>query len=707
MTGQRATGNGESRREFLRTSALAGAGLVVGFRFTSRAEAQEISTAAADFAPNAYIRIAADGTITLFADHVELGQGITTALPMILADELDADWDTVRLERLQDDPSAWPRPIRTVGSQSVRGSWMSLRNAAAVVRESLALAAAKEWNVDRVSVRTEKGFAIHGASNRRIGYGELTGAAAEIVKGDVGFSLKEPAEFTIIGTKRARADIPAKVNGRAQFGLDVRVPGMLVATVIRPPVIGGKVKSFDPAPAKAVDGVKDVVEFENGVAVLANDTWSALKGRKALVVEWDDGANVALSSAGLRQQYTTLMGSAANVAATRGDPEALLRSSAASITADYELPFAAHATMEPMNCTAHVRADGCEVWASTQGPTGVQQTVAQLLGIPQKSVTVHVMMVGGGFGRKSNNDPVIDAVRLSKIVNAPVKVMWTREDDMQHDRYRPFGLHKLRGAVDASGIPVAWTHRIVSLHALSAGDTMGGASDLPYGIPNFRADYVTPPASVPVQPWRSVGHSQNGFVTESFLDELAVAGKKDPVELRRALLANAQARDAARYAGVLELAVSKSSWGKPMPAGQGRGIAVHAMTGSYVAQIAEVSVVNNSIRVNKVVCAVDCGIVINPDTLASQVEGAIIYGLTCALKNEITVTGGRIDQDNFNTYPMLRINEAPHVEVYTVASTESPGGMGEPGVPPIAAAVGNAVFAATGKRLRKLPFRLV
>jgi isoquinoline 1-oxidoreductase beta subunit len=690
-----------NRREFLRNSALAGTGLLIGFRYAEAGSVElSIAPTAADFAPSGYLRIGSDSIVTIFADHVELGQGVMTALPMIVAEELDVDWANVRIERMPDDPSAWPRRIMTVGSQSVRGSWMVLRSAGAAAREMLAIAAAKEWNVDRAYVRTDKGFAIHVDSGRRISYGDLASRAV-VPQTGMTYKLKDPKDFTIIGTRRARVDIPSKVNGSAQFGIDVRVPGMLIATVIRPPAFGGSVKSFDATDAKAIPGVKDVVQFESGIAVLAIDTWTALKGRKALKVVWDDGPNAAVSSADIRAQFTAMAANAGMVATNKGDADAVLKSASNTINVDYELPFAAHATMEPMNCTAHVRADGADVWAPTQAPSSFQTTAAQIAGLSPSAVKLHVTMVGGGFGRRSRPDVLRDAVLLSKLSGAPVKVMWTREDDMQHDLYRPFGIHRMSGAVGADGLPVAWTHRIVTQHALGIGDTVGGASDLPYAIPNLRVDSVTATSPVVVAPWRSVGHSQNGFVTESFLDELAAAGKKDPVELRRILLANAP-----RYLGVLNLAVSKSDWGKPMPAGSGRGIAVHAMTGSYVAQIAEVTVTNNVIRVNRVICAVDCGVVINPDTLAAQIEGGVIYGLTCALKNEITVAGGRIEQDNFNTYPMLRISEAPRVEVYTVPSVESPGGIGEPGVPPIAAAVANAVFAATGKRLRKLPFRL-
>ena len=694
---------GVARREFLRAGAIAGAGLLIGFRFeNARAAERGLAATANEFAPNAFLRVGTDGMVTLFADHVELGQGSGTALPMIVAEELDADWARVRVERMPDDPSSWPRQIMTVGSQAVRTSYATLRKAGATAREMLRTAGAQRLGVDVAQCHTEKGFVVS-SSGTRVAYGDIAADAAN-VPAPSNPPLKDPKDFRIIGTPVPRVDIPLKVDGSAQFGLYVRVPGMLYASVIRAPVLGGKIKSFDATDAKAVAGVKDVVQLPYGVAVLATDTWSALKGRKALKVDWDDAANTGVSSATIRKQFLDAAG--ISVApypnAVRGDAPGAIAAASNTITADYELPYAAHATMEPMNCTAHVRADGADVWVPTQAPTRSQAAAAQITGLPVKSVKLHVMMVGGGFGRRSPTDDFLtDAVLLSKATGAPVKVMWTREDDMQHDRYRPFGVHRMSGAVGSDGMPVAWLHRLVSQNALGAGDTVGGAADLPYAIPNFRVELAAQTSPVPVSPWRSVGHSQNGFVTEAFLDELAAAGKQDPVELRRKLLGYSP-----RHLAAMELAVSKSDWGKPMPKGSGRGIAVHAMTGSYVAQIAEVTVKDNVIRVNRVVCGVDCGVVINPDSLAAQVEGGIIYGLTCALKNEITIGAGRVEQDNFNTYPMLRISEAPHVEVHTVPSVEAPGGMGEPGVPPIAAAVANAVFAATGQRLRKLPFRL-
>jgi isoquinoline 1-oxidoreductase beta subunit len=700
------------RRDFIKTGAIAGAGLLIGFRLAdARESAAIIESSAGEFAPNAYLRIGTDGAVTLFADHVELGQGVMTSLPMIVAEELDADWSTVKIERMPDDPSAWPRTIMTVGSQSVRGSWQPLRRAGAAAREMLVSAAADSWKVDHASLRTEKGFVIHAASGRRASYGELAAAAAALTP-PANPTLKDPKDFRIIGKPQPRVDIPSKVNGSATYGIDVRIPGMLIAAVVRPPVFGSEVKSFNPAAARAVDGVKDVVKFESGVAVLATDTWSALKGRRALEVEWTEIENGKISLADIRRSFTQLAATPGAVARNDGDVDAALRTATNPITVDYELPFAAHATMEPMNCTAHVRADGADVWAPTQAPTSFQRLAAQIAGLQPKDVRLHVTMVGGGFGRRARTDVLEDAVRLSKLAGAPVKVMWTREDDMQHDFYRPFGIHRMQGAIGTDGWPVAWMHRVVTQAALGGGrgaggapavngDAVGGAADLPYAIPNLRVENIITNSPVPVAPWRSVGHSQNGFVTEAFIDELAAAGKKDPVELRRRLL-----QKAPRHLGVLELAAEKAGWGKPLPARVARGVAVHSMNGTYVAQIAEVAIDNGDIRVKRVVCAVDCGIVINPDTVAAQMEGAIVYGLTCALKNEITIAGGRVEQANFNTYPMLRMSETPRVEVYIVPSTEAPGGIGEPGVPPIAAAVANAVFAATGKRLRKLPLRL-
>ncbi len=574
----------------------------------------------------------------------------------------------------------------------------------------LVAAAAQQWSVDPVQCRAESGFVMHAASRRRAGFGELAARAATMPV-PANPPLKNPKDYRIVGTSRPRVDIPSKVDGSAQFGLDVRLPGMLFASVIRPPVFGGKVRSIDAADAKAIAGVIDVVQFENGIAIIGSDTWTTLKARRALKVEWDAGPNAGANSADIRRQFTELAGVPGK--SGTGRTECRRRRRGARGGADVD--------RRGLRTAVRVaRADGADELhrarshgrPATYGrrrrrQRGLQTFAAQVAGLNPVAVRVHVTMVGGGFGRRSHTDFVDDAVRLSKRMGVPVKVMWTREDDMQHDFYRPFGIHRLTGAVDADGWPLVWTHRVVTQPALGPGgpnfngDAVGGAADLPYAIPNLRVEGINASSPVPVAAWRSIGHSQNGFVTESFLDELAAAGKKDPVELRRRLLANSP-----RHLGVLELAAAKAGWGTPMPAGSGRGVAVHAMTGSYVAQVAEVTIVKNAIRVDRVVCAMDCGIVINPDTLAAQLEGAIIFGLTCALKGEITIAGGRVEQDNFDTYPMLRMNEAPRVESHFVRSTEAPGGAGEPGVPPIAAAVANAVYAATGRRIRKLPLRL-
>jgi isoquinoline 1-oxidoreductase beta subunit len=700
--GTRETGVGVDRREFLRTTGLAGAGLLIGFNLPGT---DEVSTIPADFAPNAYLRIGPDGAVTLFADQVEMGQGVMTALPMIVAEELDADWSKVTVERLQENPSAWPRPIFTVGSGSVRGSWLPLRRAGAEARARLVAAAAKRWSVPGAECQTENSVVTHVPSNRRLTYGELAAEAAALVPAAPAV-LKDPANFRLIGTRRLRVDVPSKVNGSAKFGLDVRVPGMAVATIVRPLVSGSRAETFDAAAAKAIPGVIDVLALPTGIAVLAKDTWTALSGRRALKVTWSESPNTAFSSAVIRERFTQLFAESGNVATNRGDAPGVIAASPSPIRCDYELPFAAHAPMEPINCTVHVRDGSAEIWIPTQAPTQAQQLASRMLGLQPASVKVHVMMAGGGFGLRANSEILREALTLGQLLlktgkSMPVKVMNTREDDMRGGYYRPFGVHRMSGAIDAEGWPVAWSHRIVSQHALGQGDTVAGAANIPYTIPNVFVDSGTGTSPVTVWAWRAVGHSQNGFVKESFLDELAHAGKKDPVDLRRRLLTKDQ-----RALGVLNLAVSRSEWGKPMPPGSGRGIAVHSNVGSHCAQIAEVTVRGNEIHVDRVICAVDCGIVVNPDTVVAQVEGAVIFGLTCALKNEITIAGGKVEQENFNTYPILRMTETPRIEVHLVKSTLQPSGVGELGVPAIAAAVGNAVFAATGKRLRKLPFRL-
>ena len=703
-----------SRRAFLETAGAVGAGLVIGFELpTTDRGATAVARAAGPFAPNAWLRIGADDSVLIVVDRSEMGQGVTTALPMLLAEELDADWTTVRIESA---PAAkeYVNPIfgmqGTGGSTSVRAAWMPLRKAGAAAREMLVAAAADTWKVDKATCRTERGAVIHAGTNRRATYGQLVAAAATLPVPE-NPSLKAPKDWKILGTPVRRLDTPAKVDGSAEFGIDVKVPGMRVAVVARCPVRGGKVATFDATKAKAVPGVHDVVQISSGVAVVADGYWNAKKGRDVLTVTWDEGPNAQVSSASISQLLAQRADDKAPTARHDGDPDAALASAASRVSADYELPFLAHATMEPQNCTAHVRADGVEIWAPTQFQTGAQGVGAKVGGVPLEKVKVHTTYLGGGFGRRFELDFIQEAVETSKAVGAPVKVIWSREDDTQQDQYRPASFHRLRAGLDASGQPVAWTHafaapsimvRVFGPGVIKNGideETVEAAVGMPYAVPNVQVNYALTDLGIPVGFWRSVNNSFNWFVVESFIDELAAQAKQDPVEYRRRLLTKAP-----RHLGVLTLAAEKAKWGTPLPAGRARGVAVCKAFESYVAEVAEVSVGSNGQpRVHRVVCAVDCGPVVNPSIVAAQMESAIVYGLTAALWGEITIENGRTKQSNFHDYRMLRLAEMPVVEVHIVPSSDAQGGVGEPGTPPIAPAVCNALFALTGKRIRKLP----
>jgi isoquinoline 1-oxidoreductase subunit beta len=705
------------RREFLRVTMGAGGGLLLGF-YLPKGNETHAAAPAAVFAPNAFVRIAPDETVTVVVNHSEMGQGVFTSLPMLLADELDADWTKVRFEPAPVDP-VYNHPVfgvqMTGGSTSTWSGFEQFRKAGAVARAVLVAAAAQQWNVESEKCRTEKGFVIGPASGQRLSYGALAAKAA-LLKPPEQVTLKDPKDFQLIGKPLKRLDTPEKTNGKAVFGLDVNLPGMLTAVVARPPVFGGKLKTFDSSKASAMPGVRKVVAVPSGVAVIADGFWAAKSGRDALHVEWDEGSMADFSSRALREQYAALTKQAGLVARNEGDTGAALAGAGKKIEAAYEVPYLSHAMMEPLNCVVDLRAESCEIWTGTQFQTGDRMAAAQISGLKPEQVQIHTTLLGGGFGRRANPyaDFVGEAVHVAKAAGTPVKVVWTREDDMRGGYYRPTYYHALAGCLDANGAPLAWSHHIVGQSIIEGTpftmlikngideSSVEGASDLPYAIPNINVQYHPTKVGVPVLWWRSVGHSHTAFAKESFFDELCAAGGKDPYQTRRALLANH-----ARERGVLDIVAEKAGWGKPLPAGRGRGIAVHASFESFAAHVAEVSVdENGKVRVHRVVCAVDCGRYVNPGIIEAQIEGAVIFGITAALYDELTFDKGRVQQSNFHDYPMLRMNETPEIEVHVVRNDEKPGGIGEPGVPCAAPAVANAIFAATGKRVRKLPIRM-
>jgi isoquinoline 1-oxidoreductase beta subunit len=707
-----------TRRDFLRSGAVAGAGLVIAI-YLPGCSRRDAPAAAGDtasdspFAPNAFLRIGADDSVTVIVGYSEMGQGVATSIPMLVAEELDADWSKVTMEFAPAD-KAYANPLfgaqGTGGSTAVRGAWKPMSVAGAAAREMLVAAAAATWGVSATSCQTKNGTVTH-SSGKSLRYGQLVAKAATLPVPQSP-ALKDPKNRWLVGTPRKRLDSPAKTNGAAKFGIDTRLPGMLVATVARCPVFGGKLVRFDDTKAKAIPGVKRVVPLSSGVAILAEGFWPAKQGREVLAVTWDEGAAAGASSESISRELARAVRQKGAVARHDGAGEAAL-GRGRRVNAVYEVPFLAHATMEPMNCTADVRADGCDVWVPTQFQSKAQGTAAAITGLPPEKVKVHTTFLGGGFGRRSEADFVAEAVEASKAAGAPVKVVWTREDDIRHDFYRPATYNVLSASLGDDGMPIAYSHHVAGPSIMSRvfpdsvrngldSTNVEGSADVAYAIPNFHVEYVRHEVGVPVGFWRSVGDSQNGFITESFIDELAHAAHKDPYEFRKALLAKAP-----RQQGVLNLAAEKAGWGTPLPAGRFRGIAMVDSYASHVAEVAEISIgADQSVKVHRVVCAVDCGSVVNPLTVEAQMQSAIVYGLTAALYGEITISKGRVTQGNFDSYRMLRMSEMPVIEVHIVPSAEAPGGVGEPGLPPIAPAVANAVFAATGKRFRTLPIRL-
>jgi isoquinoline 1-oxidoreductase subunit beta len=707
----RASDTNLSRRNFLVTSAAVGGGLMLGLSLPlARSEAAQSDS----FGPNAFIRIGGDGEVVLTMPYVEMGQGTYTSIPMLIAEELDVSLKQVRLEHAPPNEKLYANPLlgvqATGNSNAMRGAWKPLREAGATARIMLVEVAAKRWGVDPKSCKTEDGEVIHVPTGRRLKYGELAAEAAKMTPpGNI--ALKSPQEFKLIGTPVKRLDAPAKVNGTAVYGIDARPPGVKFATLAQSPTFGGRVKSVDDTAAKAVKGVRQIVRLGDAVAVVADHMGAAKKGLEALKIEWDDGAHASLTTEAIaRELEQATLGSGA-VAQNVGDADKAMANAATKVEAIYQVPFLAHAAMEPMNCTVHFRKDECEIWIGSQAVARVQRMAANAAGLPPEKVIVHNHLIGGGFGRRLEADGAVRAVEIAKQVEGPVKVVWTREEDIQHDMYRPYWFDRISAGLDEQGRPVAWNHRFAGSSVIARWlppafrngldpDSTEGAIDLVYDLPNFHVEFArVEPPGIPTGFWRSVGPSHNVFVTESFIDEMAVAAKQDPVAYRRALLGKNP-----RAKAVLDLVAEKSGWGQPLPKGRGRGVSLQNVFGSYQAHVAEVEVSKDgTVRVHRVVCAADCGTVVNPDTVQAQIQSGVIFGTTAALYGEITLKNGRVEQGNFDTYQMIRINEAPAIEVHVVKSSEPPGGMGETGTSAVVPAIANAVFAATGKRLRKMP----
>lgn len=722
----------ESRRRFLKGSAGLTLALYMPWSMAQGTGSDGTNGAVEtqDFEPNAFLRIDEDNHVTVIAKHLEMGQGTYTGLATLVAEELDADWSQVQVESAPADASRynnlhWGPTQGTGGSSAIANSWEQLRQAGAAARAMLVTAAAQQWQVPAEEITVEKGVISHAASDNEASFGELAGAAAELpVPSDV--TLKDPADFTLIGQRIPRQDSLAKTTGRAVFTQDIHLPDMLTAVVAHPPRFGAKAGSFDATKAREVKGVVDVVEIPSGVAVLARDTWSAKKGRDALSVEWDEADAFTLGSEQILERFQALAESPGTVAEQRGDVEATLSEAAQTLDATYDMPYLAHAAMEPLNCVIQLTDEGCEVWNGDQMQTYDQSVLAELFGLEPQQVRINTLYAGGSFGRRAAKkaDYILETAHIVKAIDgrAPVKLVWLREDDMRAGNYRPMFHHRLWAGLDEQGQLVGWRHRLVGQSVAEGSPfeamiqdeidptSVEGASNLPYAIANFQVELHTPSdIGVPVQWWRSVGSSHTAFSTECFIDELATETEKDPVAWRLEMLA-----EHPRHAAVLKLAAEKAGWESPLAeseetereegAKRGRGVAVHESFNSYVAQVAEVSVSDDGqVRVDRVVCAVDCGIAVNPDVVKAQVEGSIGFALTAVLYGEITLTEGKVDQSNFHDYSPLRIGAMPSIEVHIVPSAEAPTGIGEPPVPPLAPAVANAIFAATGQRIRRLP----
>lgn len=708
------TDNTLSRRRVLQAGAAIGGGLLIGWR-PSPADSKEAAEA---FAPNAFLTIDRAGRVTVTSPMVEMGQGTYTSLPMIVAEELDVSMSQVEVahappsDKLYGNPAVGGAQL-TGGSASIRGFFMPLRQAGATAREMLVAAAAAKLKVSAAELTTDAGFVVHAGSKQRLAYGDLVDAAAQLpVPADA--KLKDPKDFRIIGTPVKRLDVSGKVNGQAKYGIDVLIPGMKVATVAASPVFGGTAASVDEAAAKKIAGVVQIVRLDNAVAVVAGHYWAAKMGMRAAAVTFNGGPLAAISTADIVSALETASLKDGAVATKRGDAKGTYEKAAKKVDAKYEMPFLAHATMEPINCTVEVKPDGCEIWVGTQVPSLAQSSVAEALKLKPEQVIVHNHLLGGGFGRRLEVDFIVQAALIAKQLSFPVKVIWSREEDIQHDMYRPYYFDRMSASLDENGVLTSWNHRIVGSSIMARyfpslvkdgvdPDAVDAAAEIPYAVPNMFVDYVREePPGIPTAFWRGVGPTHNAFVVESFIDELAFAAQKDPVEFRRGLLsANPRAL------AVMERAAARSNWSTPLGGERrGRGVSVLHAFGSFLSQVVEVTVAEDGeVHVDRVVAVVDCGVAINPDTIVAQIESGIIFGITAALYGEITLKNGRVEQSNFNNYLMLRIDQAPKIEVEIIKSGESPGGLGEPGTSALTPALASAVFAATGVRIRKLPIK--
>ncbi len=713
-----------NRRDFLKTGLAAGAGLTLGMYIPPIVAGESKPTTGKTFEPNAFVHIGSDNIVTVISKHMEMGQGVYTGLATLVAEELDAAWAQIRVESAPADASrynnlAWGTVQGTGGSTAIANAFTQMREAGASARAMLVQAAADLWKVKPETITVQEGVVSHAASKQQASFGKLAELAA-LQSVPEKITLKEPSKFRLIGSNNTpRKDSRAKTNGTAVYTQDVKLPNLLTAVVAHPPRFGGKVKRFNADKTKKMSGVVDVVEIPNGVAVLAKDFWSAKLGRDQLTVEWDDSKAFTLSSEDIMEQYHKTAEQPGLVAREEGEAAASMKQAAKTLKAAYEFPYLAHASMEPLNCVVNYTGKECEVWNGTQMQTADKYAVAKTLGLDPENVKVNTLFAGGSFGRRANpySDYIVEAATIAKAIKGktPVKLVWTREDDMQGGFYRPMYYHTLEAGLDEKGNLLAWQHRIVGQSILKGTafeafmvkngidhTSVEGAANLPYAIPNMQVELHTPDnIQVPVQWWRSVGSTHTAFSTETFLDEVAATMKKDPVELRRELL-----KDHPRHLGVLELAAEKADWGQALPTGRGRGIAVHESFNTYVAEVAEVTVKDGKFTVDRVVIAVDCGIAVNPDIIKAQMEGAMGFGLAATLSGKITLKDGKVEQANFHDYTVLRMDQMPKVEVYIVKSTEPPTGVGEPATPIIAPAVANALYAVTGQRFYQLPLSL-